>query len=136
MTRIEGPAALLHTMLAGQVAKAATAAPMELSPAPPPPVAQAGAPAPLPSVAMLVTMAAASPDERRKAEIASTGHGLDQLADLHADLVTGAVPPQRLRALRDWLRRRLRPDDPELAAITDEVELRVLVELAKLERDR
>ncbi len=87
------------------------------------------------SVAMLVTLAAAGADEpRRRETVQHASDGIDALAALHGALVSGAVAPHTVRNLRDWTRRRLRPDDPELAAVLDEIELRILVELAKLER--
>lgn len=86
---------------------------------------------------MLVTLSTAL-DPRPRDTLAKTQarDGLDLLAGLYRDQVTGLVSPQRLRTLRDWARRRLRPDDPELGAILDEIETRLLVELAKAgERD-
>jgi hypothetical protein len=59
---------------------------------------------------------------------------LDQLSDLQADLLAGAVPAARLQALTDMLRvRRERVDDPRLSDLIDEIELRVEVELAKFD---
>jgi hypothetical protein len=57
---------------------------------------------------------------------------LDQLSDLQADLLAGAVPAARLQALTDVLRsKREGVDDPRLSDLIDEIELRAEVELAK-----
>jgi Class II flagellar assembly regulator len=57
---------------------------------------------------------------------------LDQLSELQADLLAGAVPAGRLQALTDMLRaRREGIDDPRLSDLIDEIELRAEVELAK-----
>ena len=59
---------------------------------------------------------------------------LDQLSELQADLLAGAVPAGRLRALTDMLRvRREGIDDPRLNDLIDEIELRAQVELAKFD---
>lgn len=142
MMRVDPNAALLQALLGpasaravGGVARFAPEAPAAPLPAAPPPGITPPSNAPMQSVAMLVTIAAATPEERRKAGITQTGEGLSRLEALHKELVAGVVGPQRLLALREWTRRRSRPDDPALAAIMDEVELRILVELAKFDRD-
>jgi hypothetical protein len=57
---------------------------------------------------------------------------LDQLSDLQADLLAGAVPAGRLQALTNMLRaEREGVDDPRLSDLIDEIELRAEVELAK-----
>lgn len=133
--RVEGSPALLQALLAAKVGRAeAPASPMRQAAAKPasPPLRTFSAPAP--SVAVLVTLAALSPDEQRRHQaIADARNGVEVLGELHRDLLRGVLPAARLRTLRDWARRRLRPDDPELAALMDEIELRILVELAKLE---
>jgi hypothetical protein len=57
---------------------------------------------------------------------------LDQLSDIQADLLAGAIPAGRLQALTKMLRsQRESVDDPGLNSLIDEVELRAEVELAK-----
>ena len=58
---------------------------------------------------------------------------LDQLSDLQADLLAGAVPAGRLQGLTKMLRaEREGVDDPRLRDLIDEIELRAEVELAKV----
>lgn len=58
---------------------------------------------------------------------------LDQLDGLRRDLLMGAVPRDRLAAIARRIReQRAAVDDPTLAAILDEIDLRAQVELAKL----
>jgi len=100
-------------------------------------VAQGAAPVtPVQSVEMLVAMAAVDPErERRRRMAQQADEGLDQLELLHADMVGGAEPSsQRLAALKTWAQSIGKPDDAELAQLIHDIELRVLVELAKLER--
>jgi hypothetical protein len=133
--RIEGTAALLQAMLGAQAPKRAEPARFD-APAPPTPApGQVTAGLPVQSVAMLVTLAAAGPSPERRREMAREAEdGLTRLEALHRDLIAGIVAPARLRALRDWTRGRGKPDDPELAQLMDDIELRILVELAKRER--
>jgi Class II flagellar assembly regulator len=59
---------------------------------------------------------------------------LDQLSDIQADLLAGAVPAGRLQALTKMLRaHRESVDDPRLNDLIDEIELRAEVELAKFD---
>lgn len=136
--RIEGPSALMQALLAAEPA-ALRAASVPFQPAPPPP-SMTAAPAmgagPVASVAMLVTLAAVEPTADRRAEqMRSAAVGLDALAGLHRDLVAGPTVTQRLSGLREWARRRQRGADTELDALLDEVELRILVELARRGED-
>ncbi|WP_347716776.1 flagellar assembly protein FliX [Sphingomonas sp.] len=136
--RIEGPSALMQALLAAEPA-ASRAASVPFQPAPPPP-SMTAAPAmgtgPVGSVAMLVTLAAVEPTADRRAEqMRSAAVGLDALAGLHRDLVAGPTVTQRLSGLREWARRRQRGADTELDALLDEVELRILVELARRGED-
>ncbi len=136
--RIEGPSALMQALLAVEPA-ASRAASVPFQPAPPPP-SMTAAPAmgtgPVGSVAMLVTLAAVEPTADRRAEqMRSAAVGLDALAGLHRDLVAGPTVTQRLSGLREWARRRQRGADTELDALLDEVELRILVELARRGED-
>ncbi|MEN2709569.1 flagellar assembly protein FliX [Sphingomonas sp. NPDC092331] len=138
--RIENlQAPLLHSLMAALPKAApgfsvgegeATAAP-----APLPPGAGAGTTQALnPSVAMLVTLAAADPTiERRRKQAVDAQRGIDMLDQLHRELVAGVVSPARLQAIVEWSETFERTDDPALAAILSDIELRVRVELAKLD---
>jgi hypothetical protein len=65
---------------------------------------------------------------RRRAEAL-----LDELDQLRLDLLTGALPQARLERLATLAAvQRERIDDPRLAQVIEEVELRAAVELAKL----
>lgn len=87
-----------------------------------------------PSVAMLVTLAAADPAiERRRKQAIDAQRGIDMLDQLHRELVAGVVSPVRLQAIVEWSETFERSDDPALAAILSDIELRVRVELAKLD---
>ena len=60
---------------------------------------------------------------------------LDELDQLRLDLLTGTLPRARLERLAALsAAQRDRIDDPRLAEIIEEIELRVAVELAKLEQ--
>jgi len=60
---------------------------------------------------------------------------LDRLEDIRHGLLIGAIPKDRLQDLATAARsKRESIDDPRLAEILDEIELRARVELAKLER--
>ncbi len=87
-----------------------------------------------PSVAMLVTLAAADPSiERRRKQAIDAQRGVDMLDQLHRELVAGVVTPARLQAIVEWSDTFERTDDPALDAILSDIELRVRVELAKLD---
>lgn len=61
------------------------------------------------------------------------GHDLlDVLEDLKLDLLAGRIEPDRLKRLVGLLKNRAPADDPILSEITQEIELRARVELAKL----
>ena len=133
--RVEGPstAALLQALLATRPAMTRAAEiPFDPKAATPPSFATPLATTPPASIAMLVALSAAQrPAEQRAEAVRAAAQGLDGLTDLHRDMIAGITSPQRLRALRDWAARRTRSDDPELEAVLSEVELRILVELAK-----
>ena len=58
---------------------------------------------------------------------------LARLDDIRHGLLLGAIPREKLKALVDMVQgRREHADDPRLAVILDEIELRAAVELAKL----
>lgn len=59
---------------------------------------------------------------------------LDRLDDIRIGLLSGSLPRGQLENLRHLARQQVDLDgDPQLAAILDEIELRVAVELAKLD---
>ena len=58
---------------------------------------------------------------------------LDKLDDLRHGLLSGEIPPEKLIALSRLVQsQRAQVDDPKLAEILDEIDLRAQVELAKL----
>lgn len=87
---------------------------------------------PATSVQMLVALAAAIPDiDRRRKLAASTEKGLDALERLHREIQIGSSKAETLREIADWSTSIAATGDIEIASILKEVELRVLVELAK-----
>ena len=59
---------------------------------------------------------------------------LDRLDDIRIGLLNGSLPRNQLESLRHLAREQVTLNgDPQLAAILDEIELRVAVELAKLD---
>lgn len=107
---------------------ASSAAPAD-GPAPP---AINAVPHPATSVQMLVTLAAADPiAERRRKAVAQADRGLSLLEALHDELAAGLASPDRLRAMAGWAETFVLPDDPRLAELAREIELRVRVEIAK-----
>jgi hypothetical protein len=118
----------------GGIARTAT---MKVTEELPAAVAQGAAPVtPVQSVEMLVAMAAVDPERERRRRMAQQAEeGLDQLEQLHSEIVGGKEPnSQRLAALKTWAQSIGKPDDAQLAQLIHDIELRVLVELAKLER--
>ncbi|MFT3977476.1 MAG: flagellar assembly protein FliX [Sphingomonas bacterium] len=89
---------------------------------------------PVPSVAMLVTMAAVDDGKERRRRIAEdAARGLDALERLHRELVSGAASPARLAEIAQWSRDHAVSEDPTLAALLKDIDLRVRVELAKFD---
>ena len=73
------------------------------------------------------------PGERRRRAAAHGLDVLDLLEDLRQHILSGAVPEQTLRQLSAVAGAgRAEVDDPALAAVLDEIDLRAQVELAKL----
>ncbi len=100
----------------------------------PVPVQGAATNQPVPSVAMLVTLAAADPAiERRRKQAINAERGVDALDKLHKELATGTPSVERLREIVEWSENIEASDDPVLAGILSDIELRVRVELAKLD---
>ena len=129
------PPAMLQSLLAAApkveraVAEGAGEMPAPVAPPVPPPAPQAAT-----SVQMLVAMAATEPTaERRRRIAAESDRGLSMLERLHAELVAGAVAPERLAELGGWAESFVVPDDPQLAGLAKEIEVRVRVELAKFD---
>ena len=87
---------------------------------------------PAPSVEMLVTLSAANPGiERRRKLAQDASRGVDALDRLHKELVAGVVSPARLQQIAEWSHSFETPDDPVLASLLSDIDLRVRVELAK-----
>lgn len=100
----------------------------------PRPQQAAPAGAPMTSVQMLVALAAADPAiERRRKLAVDAERGLKALETLHRELVAGIPGPERLREIADWSQTLEMPDEPVLAGILRDIDVRVRVELAKLD---
>lgn len=85
-----------------------------------------------PSVEMLVTLSAANPAiERRRKLAQDASRGIDALERLHKELVAGVVSPARLQEIVEWSQSFETPDNPMLAGLLSDIDLRVRVELAK-----
>lgn len=87
------------------------------------------------SVAMLVAIASIDPEAHRRRSTAAAEKGLKALERLHDALRCGSPGPAQLRAIAAWMDDHSAADGAEAADLLREVELRVLVELAKAERD-
>lgn len=98
--------------------------------------ARAG-PAGLAAVGGLLALQAAEQRGEARRRALRRGHALlDRLEELRLALLGGGLPPGTLRELRDGLARRWEPqEEPGLDAVLAAIELRVAVELAKLERE-
>lgn len=91
-------------------------------------------PGPATSVQMLVTLAATEPVvERRRKAAEKSEAALSMLERLHSELVTGVPSVERLQELVEWAESHETPEDPVLAGLSREIEVRVRVEIAKLE---
>lgn len=136
--RIAGlPPAMLQALLAAsapRVEEAFAAVTGKVEPGPLPAAALPPAPQAATSVQMLIAMAATEPAAERRRRIAvETDRGLTMLERLHAELVAGVVAPERLQELAQWSESFEAPDDPQLAGLAKEIEVRVRVEIAKHE---
>jgi len=99
---------------------------------------EAGGGAPASGVSGVQTLIAAQavdePGERSRRARRRAHDLLDRLDEIRAALLAGVLPEGVLRALAARLAEaRDQVDDPRLAAVLDEVDLRAQVELAKLE---
>jgi hypothetical protein len=133
--RISGPAdlhfiALQRLMLAALPRPQGQAVEPVALPGPLPPLAL-----PQTSVAMLLAIAASDPEAQRRRNVADAAKGLKGLECLHQNLRIGSPGKARLAEIAAWMDNHGIPDDPGAAALLREVELRVLVELAKADRD-
>jgi hypothetical protein len=133
--RIDSLSPMLARTLLGALPKVESGFPLgraagtaaEVPPTPDPSTAH-----PTTSVAMLVTLAAADPAiERRRKAAVQAEKGVDALDRLHKELVAGAPSVERLREIAEWSQSFEVPDEPQLASIMAEIDLRVRVELAK-----
>ncbi len=72
---------------------------------------------------------------RRRAAMKRGNSLLDRLDDVRIALLTGSLPRGQLESLRHMAKERGELlNDPQLQSILDEIELRVAVELAKLDQ--
>ena len=86
------------------------------------------------SVEMLVAIAASDPEARRRRTSLAAEQGLDGLDRLlRADRLGSAQAPH-LEAMAAWITNHEVPEDASARSLVDEIELRVLVELAKRQR--
>ena len=89
----------------------------------------------LTSVDMLLAIAAVDEEaERRRQMAAQAQAGLDALEALDA-AADEEEKKESARALAEWAGGLTAPDNPELALIQRQIELRALVEIAKSERE-
>ncbi len=138
--RIESLSPILARSLMAALPKVASGFPPDLADPPlpartsvPPHLAN-GAQPPMPSVAMLVTLAASDPGiERRRKQAVEAERGVDLLDRLHKELLSGTPRPERLQEIAQWSQNFEVPSEPTLAAILSDIDLRVRVELAKLD---
>lgn len=85
--------------------------------------------------ALLAVQEAGTSTQGRSRGLARGNRMLDLLDDVRHGLLLGAIPVSKLESLLTAVRgQRDHIDDPRLAEILDEIELRAAVELAKLER--
>ncbi|UYY59679.1 flagellar assembly protein FliX [Sphingomonas sp. S2-65] len=134
--RIENiPSLMAHSLLAAlpKAAESFSVTREEKAPAAAPlPPQQANVTNPVPSVAMLVTLAAADPMmDRRRRLAAQAERGVEMLDHLHKEVLVGTPSVERLREIAQWSQTLDTPDEPVLAQIMAEIDLRVRVELAK-----
>lgn len=129
--RITANPALVASLLQTALPKVAEFAVAEKVAAPPTPATPVAQPV---SVEMLVTLATAEPTiERRRRAAADAERGLRALESLDRALSAGLPPVERLEEVAAWAAEEHAPQDPELAALLKDIELRVRIELAKHE---
>lgn len=98
------------------------------------PVPAGTAPTATSTVAMLVAMSAQAPGLHRAPALRRAERGLEALGRLHRSLMAGALPDEALQALREWTSERVDTEDEDVSALLRDVQLRILVELAKAGR--
>src|SRR4051812_30028185 len=136
--QVTGPSSLLQILLAANQAKRETTVPFTAKPEAMPAPVPTGVETPVQSVQMLVALATMTPEravERRRRMAKQAERGLDALEMLQAALVIGTGHGEPAAQLESWADDRSPLDDPELEEIMAEIDLRVQVELAKLERE-
>ena len=84
--------------------------------------------------AILALQAVGEPLEGKKKALRRGKKLLDTLEEIKADLLIGAVSPERLDALTAMLAEIRERSEPGLESVLDDIDLRVRVELAKLGR--
>jgi hypothetical protein len=134
--RIDSLTPLMARSLMAALPKAASGFPVaeEEAAARPAPTQGPGNAQPTPSVAMLVTLAAADPAiERRRRQAKDAERGIDALDRLHKELAAGTPGVERLREIADWSANFETAEDPVLAQLLSDIDLRVRVELAKVD---
>jgi len=89
------------------------------------------------SILSLQEVGDSTEEEHRRALYMRGEDILDRLSEIQREILSGAISVDRLQNLAHLLRsRRQTVDDPELAQIIDEIELRAEVEIAKWGRSR
>ena len=84
------------------------------------------------SILSLQEVGDSTEEEHRRALYQRGGDILDRLSEIQREILSGAISVERLQNLAQLLRsRRQTVDDPKLAQIIDEIELRAEVEIAK-----
>lgn len=135
--RIEGLGAMLPKLLASAVQKPAPVMPVAGDALPDhamPANGDLAHPA-IGSVQMLVAMSATSlPAERKRRATRTAQRGLDALDMLDKAMAMGRVHQAPFDILEHWADDREPTGDPALEALLDQIDLRVQVELAKLDR--
>ncbi len=88
------------------------------------------------TVQVLLAAAASpeTPQDKRRREARPAARGLEILDQLHAAEVKGLPQGDALAAMAQWAAAFELPDDPVLADLARDIELRVRVELAKHDR--
>ena len=82
--------------------------------------------------AILALQAVEDPMQKKRRSVKRGRALLDNLEALKADLIVGKVSAARLERIVALVRNAREQVDPELDAVIEEIELRALVELAKL----
>lgn len=92
-------------------------------------------PVPPASVEMLIAVAAVeAPAEQRARTVRRANEGLDRLGRLRDAMLRGDLDAETLNGLASWVSRRGEQGDAGMQSLMEEIELRVLVELAKQDR--